>query len=40
MEESVLLVPVAVIAAIPRDAGPLPGGPWRTTNAVVRGDLR
>ncbi len=25
-EESVLLVPVALIAAIPRDAGPLPGG--------------
>ena len=25
-EESVVLVPVAVIAAIPRDAGPLSGG--------------
>jgi hypothetical protein len=25
-EESVVLVPVAVIAAIPQDAGPLPGG--------------
>jgi hypothetical protein len=25
-EESVVLVPVAVIAAIPQHAGPLPGG--------------